>query len=595
MNNSIIEEARKKDYKISIFKIITAVFCLVLIGRLFYLQVFNYKNFSRRAQYSTSKISVLIAPRGTIYDRNENILATNKQAISVIAYPDKFKTRDEKLKVYNILSRIIKSNNLKLKERILKLPENAPLPVRIANNISVQEASQIVEKQYLLPGINIQEDPIRYYPNKAFAAHTLGYISEIDEDELETRPERRIGDLVGKYGVEKLFDGILRGTDGKTIAEIDRYGKPIDPDYKHSVIHYNSVPGKDIQLTIDLNIQKSVENALRESKTTSCAIVVNPKTGEVLALASYPDFDPNVFRTPLSTTTWNSLLSKKALLNRALLSYVPGSIWKPVTLLSALESKAIKPTERFRVSEAVYLGKTRFGDWTDKTGIYSLQESLAWSRDTAFYQIGQRLKPEQIKEWGVKLGAGRNTGIELLGEDKGIVPDEKWKKQIYKEPWYPGNTLHFAIGQSFLLITPTQVARIYSAIANGSSIPVLHIIKKIHNKLVIPQPNEKFETDPLYLKVIREGLEMCVEKGTGQVSKIEGIKIAGKTGSAEVLGSNKTHSWFAAYAPADNPEIVVVVLAEKGGHGGTIAAPIAKKIFEGYFNVNKNKEELAKV
>ncbi len=595
MNSSIIEEVRKKDYKTSIFKIIIAAFCLVIIGRLFYLQIFNYKNFSRRAQYSTSKISVLIAPRGTIYDRNENILATNKQAISVIAYPDKFKTRDEKLKVYNILSRIIKSDNIKLKERILKLPENAPLPVRIVNNISVQEASQIVEKQYLLPGINIQEDPIRYYPNKAFAAHTLGYISEIDEDELETRPERRLGDLVGKYGVEKLFDDILRGTDGKTIAEIDRYGNPVNPNYKHSVIHYNSIPGKDIQLTIDLNIQKSVEKALRESRTTSCAIVVNPKTGEVLALASYPDFDPNVFTTPLSTATWNSLLSKKAFLNRALLSYVPGSIWKPITLLSALESKKVKPSERFKVSGAIYLGNTRFGDWTDKTGIYSLQESLAWSRDTAFYQIGQRITPEQIKKWAIKLGAGRHSGIELLGEEKGIVPDQQWKKTTYKEPWYPGNTLHYAIGQSFLLVTPAQIARIYSAIANGDSVPVLHIIKKIHNKQVIPQANEKLELDENYLKVIREGLEMCIEKGTGVGSKIEGIRIAGKTGSAEVPGSNKTHSWFAAYAPAESPEIVIVALAEKAGHGGTIAGPIAKKIFEEYFHVNKTQEELAKV
>ena len=584
-----IEDLRNKDFKIKVLLGVVFFFTLILISRLFYLQIFNYKSITQRAQYSTSRISILVAPRGIIFDRNGKILATNKQSISLIVYPNKLKTLKEKLTIYNNLIKILKTNNVKLRRTLLKLPENAPLPIRLQSNLSIEEAIQIVEKQHLLPGISIQEEPVRYYPCNSLASHIIGYISQINEHELTKRPDRKLGDLVGKYGIENLFDDILRGKDGKTIVEVDRLGKPIDPDYKHAVIHLESVPGKNIYLTIDSNLQEVMENALKSTKTNSAAVAVNPNTGEVLALASYPAFDPNIFTKPLSINTWKNLLGQKAFLNRALLGYVPGSIWKPITLISALDAMVVKPNERFHVGEAIYLGKTRFGDWTSKEGVYSLEECLAWSRDTALYQIGRRLTPEQIRAWGVKLGAGRKTGIELLGEEKGIVPDQKWKLANYKEPWYPGNTLHYAIGQSFLLITPTQAARMYSGIATGYKVPKLQLIKRISTYEKKFQTPETFQIDQSLLNVVKRGLEICVDSGTGQAAKLEKIKVAGKTGSAEVHATGKTHGWFVAYAPADKPEVVIVVITEKGGHGGTVAAPVAKKILEGYFKTSETK------
>ncbi len=582
-----IEETRNKDFKVKVLLGITFFFTSILIFRLFYLQIFNYKSIIQRAQYSTSRISILIAPRGIIFDRNGKILATNKQSISVIVYPDKLKTIKEKLTVYTNLTKILKTNNTKLRKTLLRLPENAPLPIRLQSNISIQEAIQILEKQHLLPGISIQQEPVRYYPYGSLAAHVIGYISQINEHELAKRPDRKLGDLVGKYGIENLFDDILRGKDGKTIVEVDRLGKPIDPDYKHAVIHIEPTLGKNIYLTLDVNLQKVTEEALKSTGVNSAAVVVNPNTGEVLALASYPTFDPNIFIKPMPVSTWRSLLSQKVFLNRAILGYVPGSIWKPITLITALDAMVVKPNERLHVSEAFYLGMTRFGDWTSKEGIYSLEECLAWSRDTAFYQIGRRLTPDQIKKWGVKLGAGRNTGIEILGEEKGIVPDEKWKKETLHEPWYPGNTLHYAIGQSFLLVTPTQAARIYSGIATGSKIPKLQLIKRINTYEKKIQAPKTFKIDQDLLKVVKRGLEICIETGTGQAAKLEKIKVAGKTGSAEVHATGKTHGWFSAYAPADKPEVVVVVITEKAGHGGTIAAPIVKKILEEFFKIAK--------
>ena len=583
-----IEESEKKNFKIKIFRVITLFFTLTLVIRLFYLQVFSYKNLTQRAQYSTSSILVHTAPRGIIYDRNGKILATNKQSISAVVYPDKLKTRKQRFETYLRLTRILKANSKNLKETFLKLPKSSALPIRLQSNLSTEEAIKIVENQHLLPGINIQKEPVRFYPNGELAAHVIGYISEINEDELNKNPERKLGDTIGKYGLESLFDDLLRGKDGKTIVEVDRFGNPIDPDYKNAVIHVDPVPGKNLKLTIDSDLQKVTEEALKNLNANSGAVVVDPLTGEILALASYPTFNPNLFTTPFTESAWRNLLSKKPFINRALVGYVPGSIWKPITAIAALDAMVIKPGERFKVSEAVYLGKTRFGDWTDKEGVFSLEDSLAWSRDTAFYQIGKRLTPKQIKQWGVKLGAGRKTGIELAGEESGIVPDEEWKKKNLNEPWYPGNTLHYSIGQSFLLITPVQAARIYSALATGSKIPRLYIVNQIDKNKKRTPVFETFTLNPELLKAVTRGLEKCVEEGTGQAAKLEKIKVAGKTGSAEVPGTGKTHGWFAAYAPAEKPEIVVIVISEKAGHGGTIAAPVAKKILEGYFNSRKS-------
>ena len=579
-----INEIESKNFKIKILRAITLFFGLILVIRLFYLQIFNYKNLTQRAQYSTSSILVHTAPRGIIYDRNGKILATNKQSISAIVYPDKLKSEKQLLETYLKLTKILSINPVNLKETFLKLPKTSALPIRIKSNISTEEAIKITENRYSLPGISIQEEPVRFYPNEELASHIIGYISEINESELSKHPERKLGDTIGKYGLESLFDDLLRGKDGKTIVEVDRFGKPIDTDYKHAVIHVNPVPGKNIKLTIDSDLQKITEEALKSLNTNSAAVVTNPHTGEILALASYPTFNPNLFTAPFTESTWRNLLSKKPFINRAIVGYVPGSIWKPITAIAALDSMVIKPNEKFKVSAAIYLGKTRFGDWTDKEGILSLEDCLAWSRDTAFYQIAKKLTPKQIKQWGVKLGAGKKTGIELGGEESGIVPDEDWKKKNLNEHWYPGNTLHYSIGQSFLLVTPLQAARIYSAIATGSKIPRLYIVDQIDKNKKRPTMFETFSLDPSLLKVVQKGLEKCVEEGTGQASKLEKIKVAGKTGSAEVPGTGKTHGWFAAYAPAEKPEIVVIVISEKAGHGGTIAAPVAKKIFEGYFN-----------
>jgi len=586
-----IEDSKIKDFKISVLYGITILIGIVLIFRLFYLQVFKYKSYAERAQYSTSRISILFAPRGIIYDRNGKVFATSRQSISIIAYPNKLKKKEDKVKVYRILSKILKNNSKKVRQRFFNLPEDAALPVRIVSDISIEEAIQIVEKQHILPGISIQEEPIRFYPNGALASHVLGYTAQIDERELNNRPERKLGDIVGKSGVEKLFDDIIRGIDGKTIVAVDRFGKPIYPDFDKGIIHVDPIPGKNIYLTLDLDLQKAAEDAMKDAKINGAVVAVNPNNGEVLALASYPNFDPNIFTKPLPSALWSSLITKKAFINRALLGYVPGSIWKPITLIAGLSAMVVQPNEIFHVSGAVYLGSTRFGDWTSKEDNLSVVEALAWSRDTAFYQIGKRLKPEQIRWWGKKLGGGKKTGIELLAEEKGIIPDSKWKKEHLKEDWYPGNTLHYAIGQSFLLVTPVQVARIYSGIATGKTVPKLHVVKKISDYLKPVEPADTYKLDPALVRVVKAGLETCVESGTGGASKIELAMVAGKTGSAEVPGSHKTHGWFASYAPAENPEIAVVVFAEKAGHGGSVAAPIAKKIYQHYFTAKLKQAE----
>ena len=343
--------------------------------------------------------------------------------------------------------------------------------------------------------------------------------------------------------------------------------------------------GQDLKLTIDIELQKIAQEAM--GIMPGAVVVADPRNGEILALVSNPAFDPNIFTKPVPTELYRKLTAANAFLNRALSSYTPGSIWKPVTALVALEHDVASRNEVLAVSGSILFGGFRFGDWTSKEDLMNLPTAIAWSRNTYFYQIAKRLKPEWLAELGDQLGVGRITGIELLGESKGILPSPEWKKKRLKQDWYPGNTLHFSIGQSFLMLSPLQAAKIISTIAMDGAVPNMHIVlDESKNKI-----ERQIELKENSLKVVKEGLMQCIDSGTGVATKLKNIKLAGKTGSAEVHGYKRsTHGWFVAYGPADSePEIAVAIFGEGYGHGGTVCAPVAKKIFTKYF---ENRLEL---
>ncbi len=554
----------------------------ILALRLAQMQIVDYGKYKLLAENNTTKYTIIRAPRGVIYDRFHKILATSKQSLSVVVYPFKLKTEKQKQKVALRLSRILNINYDDLLKLLMEMEATTPMPLTLDNNISVATAIKIIENRRLLPGIEVEYQALRYYPNGETAGHLLGFVGQISE--VDMKSERfaglRMGDIVGKDGLEIAFDESLRGVKGEKRIPIDRFGKIAEPEkYVKEPIR-----GDDIELTIDLALQQAAETALRSSGVRGAAVVVDPYTGEILALASEPSFDPNIFTKPVSSAMYQSLVARQAFVNRALASYTPGSVWKPVTAITAIERGITSGHERLTVGGSINLAGIAFGDWTSKQEIVNMEQAIAMSRNTYFYQLAKRMSPEWIAQQGRKMGAGRLTKVELLGESEGLLPDPDWKRRKYHEPWFPGNTLHLSIGQSFLLLSPLQAAKIYSVLATGGRVPQLHLIKDPEKE----KPESIVAIDPKALAVVRNGLKACIASGTGTAAKLDKIVVAGKTGSAEVQGFTRTtHAWFAAYAPASSKakaEIVVVVVGEGAGHGGAIAAPIAKKILEAYFS-----------
>jgi penicillin-binding protein 2 len=391
-----------------------------------------------------------------------------------------------------------------------------------------------------------------------------------------------MGDIVGKDGVEKVCDETLQGIKGEARVAVDRFGKSLNKSDKDQLVIRKAIKGGDLHLTIDHKLQEIAQRELGERM--GAVIALNPKNGEIYCMVSSPSYDPNIFTKPVPYNTFNELMKRKAFINRTIHAFTPGSIWKPFTALAGLEHGVVKEDEKLAVSGAIYFGGYKFGDWTNATGSMDLTEAIAWSRDTYFYQIAKRMRPEWISEIARKFGGDEKTGVEVLGEYKGIIPDPAWKEKTWGEPWYPGNTLHYAIGQSFLLVTPIQVAKMFSGFANEGYTAQPHVVKDPDKEYLTKIENVSLAN----IRKVKKGLEACVDHGTGGASRFEEIKVAGKTGSAEVHGyAHTTHGWFAAYAPVEDPQIVVVAFVEGGGHGGSVAAPIARKIFEEFFGLNK--------
>ncbi len=575
--------------KTTVLTAIALILFAILALRLVQMQLIEYSKYKRLAENNTTKYSMIRAPRGLIYDRAHHILASSKQSLSVVAYPFKLKTAEQKTMVAARLARILNLNYDDLLKTLMDLEPTTPVPLTLDSNIPVTTAIKIIEARRLLPGIEVEYQALRYYPYGETAGHLLGFVGQASEADLNSErfADLRMGDVLGKDGLELSFDESLRGKDGEKRIPIDRFGKIAEPE-KYIVAPER---GKDIVLTIDLDLQQVAEEALRSGGVHGAAVVVDPNTGEILALASEPSFDPNIFTKPVPSTIYQNLMSRQAFINRALSSYTPGSIWKPVTAITAIEHGVTSGDERLQVGASVTLAGIVFGDWTSKSEIVNMEQAIAMSRNTYFYQLAKRMAPEWIVEQGRKMGAGRLTNIELVGESEGLLPTPEWKRRKYHEPWFPGNTLHLSIGQSFLLLSPLQVAKIYSALATGGKVPQLHIVKDPQKE----KPESIVAIDPKALKVVRNGLRACINSGTGTAAKLMDVSVAGKTGSAEVQGFTRTtHAWFAAYAPAlGKPQIVVVVVGEGAGHGGAVAAPIAKKILEAYFSKSNSRVSLS--
>jgi penicillin-binding protein 2 len=450
---------------------------------------------------------------------------------------------------------------------------------------------------YRLPGIIIQTIPQRTYIQGTLAAHILGYVGSLTVGDMKKSYAHHLppGTGIGKTGVEMEFDSILQGAPGESRKLVDSQGsiiRKLAPKYP--------TQGRSIRLTVDFRLQQVAETALGDRR--GAVVALDPNNGEILVLASHPSFDPNQISSALTAKTWHDLLNNpdRPLTNRAIQGlYPPGSVFKVVTTMAGLKAGVIDPAKPFNCKGIVFLGGWAFHDWKrGGHGILRLRRAIMQSCDIYFYRAGMALGPDKIAEMAHSFGLGSRTGIDLPSENPGTVPDRDWKMKRMHQPWYPGETLPFAIGQGYLTVTPLQMARLMGVVATQG------VLVKPHLYLSSDPPGnspsvEAVRTTPLReasFSSLREGLWAVVNEphGTGHPVRMKEMEIAGKTGTAQVISNRipeggtvhekiRPDSWFVGFAPFDHPRIVVSVLVENGGDGGDVAGPVARAVFQEFY------------
>lgn len=593
--------AKRETNRLDIFIILAVLVFVALVSRLSYLQVVEGQYYKKLADGNRIRLIPIMAPRGTFYDRYGVPLVSNRPGFSVELVPLSGPIDNA---VIDKLAVILSISPQEIQEKVRK-KQGSFEPILIKNDLDSATVTKIEEQREALPGVVIQVQAIRNYPFKEFAAHAFGYVGEISGEQLEKRKSKgyKSGDIIGKDGLEWVYDGIIRGADGGEQVEVDVAGRPVQVIGKR-----DPVPGDNLVLTIDARIQKAAEQALDEQlqylqKNTAyknaqaaAVIAINPKTGEILAMASRPNYDPNWFAGGgISSVNWKKIGENKfnPLNNRVIAGeYAPGSVYKVVTGAAALEYGKVTPQE-----EIFCGGRHRIYDaWCwDKTGHGNVKfvNALADSCDIYFYEMGLRLGIDNIEKQSRLWGLGKPTGINLPGEAAGLVPSRQWKLDNLGEEWFPVENLYIAIGQGFHMYTPLQLVNMMGAVANGGTLFKPRLVSQIVGRngevkqLFGPEEIGKVPLNPLTLSLLREGLRKVATDGTaGGVFEGFPVPVAGKTGTAENPPYDD-FALFAGYAPFDDPTIAVVAVVEQGGHGGSAAAPIARKVMEAAFNINQ--------
>jgi len=533
--------------------IVMAIFALRLIN----LQIVEGKSNRELADSNRIQVRVIHAPRGVIYDRNGKILAQNEPGF-----------------------RLLDPNNPGAKAQYLGRDEAMQMEIKMDPSYQ-----------------NLEVDTIRSYPNGPLTAHILGYVSEITADELKEPAYQnyRAGDKVGRLGIEQTYEKVLRGIDGGEVIEVDAQGKKL-----RTITETPPIPGQNVYLSIDLDLQKLAFQNLQTqiSKVKSCCgavVAENPQNGEILTLVSYPSFDPQ--NLAAAVTGENSPMLDRVISG----TYPPGSTFKIATSLAGLSSGKITNETSFEDTGVLNLGPYTFANWyfseygRKESGPINIVKAIQRSNDIYFYQLGQTVGEGQLGDIAKKLGLGAPLGIDIPGESEGLIPDDKWKVDNIGEVWYPGDTLHMAIGQGYVLVTPLQISNLISQVAdNGNQYPP-HLALKITG----PSGNiiKNFKFDPVNRNDFKQSDINLVKQGLELVPKFGGTAwpfftfpflTAGKTGTAEIGDAqNHTHAWYTAYAPVNNPTLSITALVESGGEGSTVASPIVKEMYRWYFSPDK--------
>jgi len=576
----------------------------VLLLRLWFLQVISSDRYRELSEKNRMRYLPVAAPRGPVYDRNGLLLIDNRPGFTLAALRQEV---EDSSSLLDHLAGFLDGDRTLLADywqKGKKLPRYRPVPLAIDVNRDIVERVQ--ENAPALPGVVTLVKPVRAYPYGDLGSHLFGYLGEITERELRSGDynDYRGGEFVGKSGLERYLESSLRGVEGERLLEVDVKGREL-----RILKTLEAQPGKKVFLTLNAALQQAAEQAIGDQ--SGAAVALDVRTGEVLCLANRPSYDPSLFARGIRDDEWLALLEnpRHPLQNKALKGqYPPGSIFKLVTALAALRSGLVGPGHTVHCNGKFALGNREFRCWKKEGhGEVDLKKAVRESCDVWFYDVSLKIGIDRIAEAARDLGLGSVTGYLADDEKSGLIPDQAWKKKRFKERWYDGETVIAAIGQGYDLVTPIQLAVMMAAVANGGKVMRPYVVNRVEdfagNVLLQQEPVIVRESafSEANLRLLRNGLEAVVNDpgGTGWLSRVPGVRVAGKTGTAQVVRQSeedlklkddeiaylhRDHALFVAYAPAEAPEIAVGVVVEHGSHGSTAAAPVARAILAAYFH-----------
>jgi len=567
-----------------------AVIVIVLAGFLgvfWYLQIVKGDEFALLAENNRLRRIALPPTRGVVLDRWDEVLASTRPALNLVLVREGLTDAEGQLKrLERLLGIPYDGLNARL-QAMRRRPTFEPLVIK--EDVQLADIAKVEARREWFPSVEVEQTALRDYPDGPAVAHAVGYVGEVNESQLAKIADGSLqqGDIVGKTGIEREYDEVLRGRRGWKLQTVNSLGRPLG----------SSQPGRDpvdgdpLRLTIDKRLQRKLVESLADE--VGSGIFMNPNTGEVLALASTPGYDPNVFTAPVSRTTWTALISdpRHPLNDRAISSfYAPGSTFKVLMTIAGLETGAITPQTTVFCSGSAMIYNRKFMCWKKGGhGTVDVHRALVQSCNVFYYLLGRKIGIDAISKYAKMFGIGELSGIDIPGESRGNPPSVEWKQRIHKEPWYPGDTISVSIGQGLLAVTPVQMATMISAVANGGTLVRPHLARD-----ATLQP-AKLPVSAATLALIRDALADVVEEGTATRAQLGPIRVAGKTGTAQVFKKSvgvdadkqpkdeRDHAWFIGYAPAEHPEIAFAIVIEHGGHGGTTAAPVARKVLEVFF------------
>jgi penicillin-binding protein 2 len=594
-------------HKFKLLLVIVAVALSLLVMRLWYLQVIKGGELRQRSENNSVRLRKIKPIRGLIMDGNRRILADNQPSFDIVFVPNR--TKD----VRNVIEKIEELYT----GRSLTFPSLSSLPGRVKpfvpvlleRNISMEKLALVETHALDLPGVMTEVTPVRKYLNGEMTAQIIGFTGEVSREELDRNTTDKIttGDIIGKFGIEKFLDSHLRGKSGAEQVEVNVAGKAI-----RSLGRIPATTGDNVVLTIDSELQETAWSAI--GNRGGAVAVLDPRNGAVLALVSSPSFDPNLFNGGISGNDWETLSNdpRYPMENRSISGqYPPGSTYKIVVAAAALEEGLITPETNFYCNGTFELGNRTFRCWQAKGhGHVNLHRAIVESCDVYFYNLGKLLGVDRIAAYARAFGLGAPLGIDLPREKSGLIPTKQWKLSRYRQSWQMGETISIAIGQGYNLVTPLQLANAYATLANGGTLYRPRLVKQLESldghvvKVFHPEKQGVLPVRPQNIEIINRALWGVVNEkgGTGYILKRQEQDVCGKTGTAQVIGlpqdekmrkakrvsaNFRDHALFACYAPYGNPEIVVAVILENAGHGGSAAAPVARKVIDAYFSRKK--------